>query len=442
MDTIAKSFAEALALSDHPQEPMMMHVELRLDPDWVSLRLAQGGKPLRRATRDLMKEFPDLAASFTVTPRKFTRRLAPGEIPSFLSVRVWELQNAPIEEFRELALDFRAAPLFRLRLTPQEGLCLAIHHSLTDGRLAARVALRFLELLMGLPSEWRPAPRRPEPSTGLLSWVKRGAGLGAQLGWMGMHPALHLGSPDRIFGSRHFHRVRIINTDDLGAIRSGLKSMAPGATWNEVFLSAFHLAIHELVRGFPEVAGFGSWDHIRTLIPVELRPEDKYKAIGNYSSFFSVRLMKSELEDRWTALSSVRARVRKGVQDGSARTTLDFLLLQKALGVTGHARRLWAQHRLPRRAVATGDRFWRYLDTALVTYYGKARVPGGLRNVVRGMHGFAPLMPPMGIALGIVAEADGSHTLMLKWSDATLTEAQGERLLDEICRQALGFAAV
>ena len=423
--------AQAMALSDHPREPVVMHLGVKFAQPVATTVLKQ-------ATRELLRRHPRLRAAMRVNEHKCSFITA--KLDDHLVERVWQHDHLPLAEFREQAIDFTQAPLLRFRYRHEDGLWLLIHHALADGRAALMLLMALQAVLSGAPFSAEPGD--DEEQKGARRRIALGKRATAFARGVLFHrarraPPVLLG-PVRIAGTAHHFEPRVLSLDTLKALRLALKQRFNGATLNDVLIAAVQLTCAESLDEQRAAGSFFGGEHkISVMVPIDLRPTEVVsEPFHNYASTVSISSMPEHRSNPRVLVAHVAAQMQRARWHHLGYAFVVALQIYEWLGAMKQSRRIRLQQGLPRRAVGSG-KYWRKLDTVLLSNLGRLRLPRD--GSVISIEGYAPVIPPMGVAIDVATSAQGLH-LWLHSSNATLDATQSvafmERLVTHIERLA------
>lgn len=436
-DTDADLIAQLMALKDDVREPMTNHMRVSFVP---------GREPsledLKRATADLFTRHPRLQLAFVLDAQGMRWQGEPGLGVEGLVERAWEHNALPLHDFQQLPIATQTPPLLRLRYSQEDGLSAAVHHCVVDGRAQLLLSLEFLASAFG---QALPAPeiipigsigRRRPSMLGLLVELLRRA-------WRSLfNPPVFLGGLKR-FGTRQVHLEAVIPRERSEALFAKARARIGHVTWNDVLLTAFHLALGDLAderRGKGLVAGGN--DRISIMTPMDLRrwvlPKEP---LINWSSYISSASFAAERKGSpWDLLKKTSVRM------GTAKLLgLDYGMVWVGrfaawLGLyrKGQAHRL--KHGVSMRARQPDSQGWRGLDTATLTNLGRLQMPPWMAERVAGFYGAPPVFPPMGVGLMAGSTSLGLH-IGLRASNATLEPQDAQALLQRFLERLQAFGA-
>lgn len=421
-----KLVSEAMIVVDHPKEPMTIRVQFRLvalSPDHVFWDPTQQ----RAATVRILARHPELLRSFHLARDGLrVEQLTPVEAHESLAAVVWEYPPEGSEWVPEVS----QAPLFRLRLNPVDGICLTAHHALLDGRSAFALIHELLTELLG--SAVAAPPGAGDLGPGLRDLLRpRVLGELIQrvcIGWR--RPPVLLGDEQRLFGTRHFYVDGSLPREDLKAIREGVRALLAGCTLHDGLLAALHLAIADVAEAKRATQrAFGGRDRIAVMVPVDLRQGGGTTVFTNLTAAVSVDSSESDRADLRRLLGRVRARMAHVNRYHLEHASILRLACLRWFGILRQARRIKLASGFPRRASVGSARFWRRLDTALLTNLGNVRLSRDVNPVLRTIEGCAPVLPPMGVSLSSAVLGE-SLFLYLRASNATLSLEEAHLLMD------------
>jgi NRPS condensation-like uncharacterized protein len=434
LDVAADLISEGMVLADHPEEPMVIRVRYILAalPDAKLYELPA----LLAATKKVLAANPRLLAAFSVSKERTALRLASGADLDAAAAAIWQDQGTSVESFERLRMSFDQAPLFRLRLTREDGLMLAAHHALFDGRAGMMLLAVLLGALLGGEAPNLDPPAVQEPKLPLRTRIA----LVLRLTWESLaqrivamrHPPVLLGPKETLFGTGHAFVSRETSDEMLKERLARVRAAVPECTLNDYLITALHLTIDEDLAS-QRAAGrvHGGDDRISVMVPVDLRKgRPGAGVLANLSASAPVVSFSKQRKDPLSLLKSVQARMADVRRMHLAHASVRSLGFLRKIGFFRLCRRVLMQHGLPRRAVNNDKTFWRYVDTVLLSNVGEPRFPPEISPYIVRIIGFAPVVPPMG--LSICFGSGSRSTINFHSSDATLSEDKSKWLMDRM----------
>ncbi|MCC6812082.1 MAG: cytochrome P450 [Deltaproteobacteria bacterium] len=420
LGALPERMTEFMALLDDPRAPLVMHFHVRWQADALFSLDA-----LRAATRRLFEKHPRLTERFALDRACWEHA---SDLDALVD-RVWEANGASLAEFRACKIAFDRAPLFRLR-ADGDGLSLAMHHVLADGKSGAH----FLGLLLAeLTSEALPQLRVRERPEAKLTWKQLFFAIVecfTRVFDLLFRPPVMLG-PVTYAGAGESFTARVVPKGELDAMNAALKSAHPGATLNEALLAAVHLSAADLLaeqkaRGVVH----GGSGRISVMMPLDLRQAlGRAEPFHNFSTTFSVTSAPRHRRHAHALLQHVHAQVDRARRRLAGFGPFLLFSLARRLGAVAKDRAHRSRHGAPKRLTGGDPKFWRQLDTVIFTYLGKLRFPAALDQKVDGIEGYAPVLPPCGVAIDAATTQQGL-CFWLHASDATLSPKDAERFCD------------
>lgn len=422
--------AETMALKEEPREPMTIHVRMEIDGALARVPMQKW----KEATDFLLRSLPRIGMGFCLEETGYVWRPGVGMRTEDLVEVVWSLQGKSLSEFRTTVFDPARGPLVRLRVSDDDGFCMAVHHSLADGKaiidwigflfayvLEDETDLSVLSASRFLARASNVVPATLPKGVSRMRWV-RDVLERLVLGWVA--PPRFTGAIANRFGTRHFFAEATLDAKSAHAILEEARRQAPRVTWNDLVLTAYHRALSARVRKRAKVFAW-PWlkDRTSVLVSVNLRPWLSIPdPVCNWSSYLSSHSFAHQSAGPIEShLSAVSEAMRKKKMAGAAFSMIRVMELAEKLGVFAKSRthrlRTGNPLRIQNGRVMTSG--WRYLETAVLSNLGRlpADFPG--LKCIRAFYGVAPVFPPSGIALGTFGSANGLH-FCLQASDASL----------------------
>lgn len=444
-DYADKILSESMVISDHPQEPMVIRVMGHFISENVPDKIFNPDY-YKSVTKRVLEVNPVLLKYYKLTPDD-TEVCYDKDLELEKAVeRIWQFQELPLDEFLQKNVPANEAPIFRLRMKKEEGLTLLSHHAFTDARSGNDLLGSIMRTMLFGEAEGFQIPtlqgkirelKKPRPPEKKRDLWKRKWKIfleGARLRYLAVkYPPVLLGPKTNLFGNTHHFVHKDFSNDILfGALEKAKKQLSQIEA-NDILMASLHLAVEEdLQKQKKENCIHAGDNRISLMTPVDIRRMRRdVNWISNLSALVSVYTLEQDRKDIKGMLVKLNQRMKEVKQNRLELASVNTLGMLKKLGVFKMCRKITMETNLPRRAVKGGDSFWKWMDTAVLTYMGRYKVPADVAPYMDQFYGYPPTVPPMALAINVGSSPEKTH-ICAHGSDTALSKERTEWFVDRM----------
>lgn len=419
INRFSRLLSKAMIVGEHPSEPMVIHASAKLKSSFPFHKM--NDDYLISTTKNFLEQYPELVGGFDITNSAIARN----SIVDFeqAAKQIWSKNNLNFQRFLEQKIVIDSLCLFRFRLTEEDGIQLAVHHALLDGRGMLHLLVNFLNFLIFenvshennkiIDKKIRFTPWRSTQSFFYFLFNKFKEFI---------YPPLIL-TEKEIFASEGaaFH-TSTHSYEKIKYLYKLIKKNIENISLNDIILAAVNSV---LIKRFPLKRN----ERLAILMPIDLRRHRGGNLYDNLSTGVNINCYDRDFVNYDQLLRKISIQTNDNLKFKQDLHSLNYLGLIDSFGILEESRQCLTTKNLPRRCFKGSKNFWRFASTAIFANLGTVRIEKALKHFIEDVKGYPAIISPTSLAITSFVYDD------LKLNFHCSTNLYDEKELEKLSRE-------